>query len=299
MLEVGLQFGFGVNAIRQHACWVKFVKRERCGRCESVWRFRKSKIQEEQCVINQVPKLWLSSLIAPNFFRAIVHRILEHLNSCTKLLPEDFLEGLVHVQSLRGDGPISSRCWCESRAVRGILQFQLDFWIARQINRSGRRVGDDCVRVRASLEQCFDDVDVPVFAGVMQCRPAVRVALVRGGAVKAQPFKDALFVAEGARLEDVEFHAEVREHVRHGATAVSEREQDRAGAEVGVQQPAVLERKAVNGWQVALTDGAEEVAAWVVGLRVTASGAARGIDAGQGAVFGRLEFDIVTHMTEF
>jgi hypothetical protein len=137
----------------------------------------------------------------------------------------------------------------------------------------------------------------------MQCRPAVRVALVRGGAVKAQPFEHALFIAEGAGLEDVEFHAEVREHVRHGAPAVSEREQDRARAEVGVQQPAVLEREAVDGWQVAFTDGAEELAARVVGLRVTASGAARAVDAGvdarQGAVFGRLEFDVVTHMTEF
>jgi hypothetical protein len=122
---------------------------------------------------------------------------------------------------------------------------------------------------------------------------------VRGGAVKAQPFEHALFIAEGAGLEDVEFHAEVREHVRHGATAVSEREQDRARAEVCVQQPAVLEREAVDGWQVAFTDGAEELAARVVGLRVTASGAARAVDARQGAVFGRLEFDVVTHMTEF
>jgi hypothetical protein len=201
--------------------------------------------------------------------------------------------------SLRGDGPISSRRWCESRSVRGVLQLQLNLWVARQINRSGRRVRDDRVRIRASLEQCFDDVDMPVFAGVMQCRPAVRVALVRGGAVKAQPFEDALFVAEGAGLKDVEFHAEVREHVRHGPTAVSQREQDRAGAEVGVKQPAVLEREAVDSWQVAFTDGTEELAAWVVGLRVTASGAARAVDAGQGAVFGRLEFDVVTHMTEF
>ena len=206
---------------------------------------------------------------------------------------------------LRGDGAVSSCRWCKSRAVRGVLQLDLNFWIARQVNRSGRRVRDDRIRVRASLEQCFDDVDMPVFAGVMQCRPAVRVALVRRGAVKAQPFENALFVAQRARFEDIQFHTEVREHVCHGATTITQREQNRAGAEVSIKQPAMLEGEAVDCGQVAFTDGAEEVAAWVVGLRVTASGAARVRaadavrDRGQGAVFGRLEFDVVTHMAEF
>jgi hypothetical protein len=302
-LEVHDQLGFAVNPLGQDFIGTGFVHREWRVRRERLWGFGQVKIQPEQRVVGDVPILEEVDLIAPNFFWAFLNGVLEHLNRCTELLPEDFSEGRVHVQSLRGDGPVSSRCRCESRAVRGVLQLDLDFWIARQVNRSGRRVGDDRVRVRTSLEQCFDDVDMPVFAGVMQCRPAVRVALVRGGAVKAQPFEDALFVAEGAGLEDIEFHAEVREYVRHGATAVSEREQDRARAEVCVQQPAVLEREAVDGWQVAFTDGAEELAAQVVGLRVTASGAARAVDAGvdarQGAVFGRLEFDVVTHMTEF
>jgi hypothetical protein len=205
---------------------------------------------------------------------------------------------------LRGNGAVSSCCRCKFRSVRGILQFQLDFRIARQINRSGRRVGDDRIRICASLEQCFDDVDMPVFAGVMQCRPAVRVALVGGGAVKAQPFEYTLFVAECARLKNVQFHAEMREHVCHGATAIPQREQDRAGAEVGFQQPAVLEGEAVNGWQVAFADGAKELAAWICGLGVTASGtrvwaADARVNARQGAVFGRLKFDVITHMTEF
>ncbi len=96
MIEVGLQFGSRVDAIWHHAGEIDLLESERCGWRESFWRFRKSKIQPKQRVINQVPKLCLSSLIAPNFIRALVDGILEHLNSCTELLPKDFPEGLVH-----------------------------------------------------------------------------------------------------------------------------------------------------------------------------------------------------------
>jgi hypothetical protein len=98
MLEVGLYFGFAVNAIWHHARRIKLVKGKWRRWCESCWRFREPKIQPEQRVIHQVPKLRFSGLIVPNFFRAIVHRVLEHFDGRAKLLPKDLSESLVHIR---------------------------------------------------------------------------------------------------------------------------------------------------------------------------------------------------------
>jgi hypothetical protein len=96
-LEVRDQLGFAVNPLGQDFIGTGFVHREWRVRRERLWGFGQVKIQPEQRVVGDVPILEEVDLIAPNFFWAFLNGVLEHLNRCTKLLPEDCSEGLIHV----------------------------------------------------------------------------------------------------------------------------------------------------------------------------------------------------------
>jgi hypothetical protein len=95
-LEVRDQLGFAVNPLGQDFIGTGFVHREWRVRRERLWGFGQVKIQPEQRVVGDVPILEEVDLIAPNFFWAFLNGVLEHLNRCTELLPEDFPESLVH-----------------------------------------------------------------------------------------------------------------------------------------------------------------------------------------------------------